>query len=96
MQCGICGTEVKDLKICVCVITDREIQQLGSGVSAVASGASSGLGGGRVQEQLIVLKCVDQTGNVANKRLSLFGRHSFGESATLQGKRNSNSQRVVI
>lgn len=82
------------VRLPVCVSSHQQIQQLRASVSAVASGASPRRGGGRVQKQLVVLKRVDQTGNVAHKSLGLFGRHSFGESLTLQGEIDCEAQSV--
>lgn len=67
-------------------VSDHQIQQLGPSVATVSPGPSARLGGGRVQEQLVVLESVDQTGNVAHKGLSLFGCHGFGEASTLRDR----------
>lgn len=60
----------------------------------MSSGASPRLSGGRVKEQLVVLKRVDHAGNVAHKRLSLFGRHGSREPAALRRKMEGHVESV--
>lgn len=71
---------------CVSACPDHYVQQLGSRVSAGASGAGAGRRRRRVQKQLLILKSVDNARDVPHKGLRLFGRHRFGESAALKGE----------
>ena len=63
----------------------QQVQGLRSGVIARPLGACTGLRGGGVQEQLVVLEGVDQAGDVAQVCLGLLGSHCPGEAPTLGG-----------